>query len=811
MKLLNPTPFVFGCTAWRFDARQDSMVAIVKGTFDLRRGERAQWAKKPRFIEGDVFTGPPHAVELDELGSLRYASDAVPFKPKADALLVGKVHVPTSHDGTRRPREACSASFSVGSASLVIEAHGDRYWLELESSAMSAAVPFTEMEVDYGRAFGGRGFGPNPAGKGFESRRGDEAGDRPLPNLEDPNSRITSPNATPAPAGFGPLAAHWSYRISRWPEFDPRWLEERWPWAPAELDYSYFNAAQPALQLEGYLKKDKTLRCENLHREHRRYEATLPHVRPRCFVVDEPQVERGSRSPTTERFREVALRLDTLWVDMETEQLVLVWRGNVPVASDEFDDVRCVYLAAESLEERPLSAERHHEQFLLARSLAEAPAVDVEADSPPENDNDAPATARFEAPTEVEVAPPPSLPNSIRLLMERAGTPADIIERIAAGDVEGANRLMSERFNLEPRELDVMMAEANARLKVTLAEAGFDPGLLDPRPKPERPASPKSVDAPPWSRERVEACLASGESLAKVDLTGLDLSRLDFTGRDLSQVILAKADLSASWFDEAKLEGATLAEAKAHGARFIRTKLGDADLTRVDAVESDFTEAVLSRAVFDGASLASAKLDRCDASHASMSNCDLTAASLVGSRLASARLHGATLEDADLSGADLSSARAEGVKAARIDLSRANLTKLNASEASVLTGARLRGAQADGASFTKSDLTGADLTRASLQRADFSRCKLDDAALVEAVAKGALFDSSSLTCATLTRANLWGARLRKADLRSAKLHGACLHDADLFQARLVGAALDGAIVTGTVIGTPVQDIALRRD
>lgn len=819
MRVLKETPLTFGYTTWRFEPSQDALVVIVKGTFDLVAGGRATFCAEPEPVGGDVYDAVDageFASTADELGGLRYASDGAPFKPKADAMLTGVVHTPNG-----RELSACSASFKVGSTGLQLTATGDRYWLEPDSGAISDPKPFSAMPVSYARAFGGASHAANPAGKGVFPATATKVWERPLPNIEDARTRVTSPSSRPAPAGFGPLAAHWSYRLSRWPAFDQRWLEERWPWAPHDLDYSYFNAAQPALQVDGYLEGNERITCENLHRAHRRYSCELPHIRPRCFVIDEQSNDQAAAAdPAAHRFREANLRLDTLWVDMEAEKLVLVWRGNLPVVNEELEEVRYAYVCAESLDEARLPERHYRQRFELARATAEG---EVPAAAPPQapagNDNDAPFVVEDELtadmdPTEVDavevVEEPPLLPDAIRTLMERSGTSPEVIALVAKGDAAGAQAKMAELYGLKPADLDQMMEEARDRMKAQIAAAGEDPSVLDARPPNDR--APLTVrmqesDAP-WSRGRVEMCLATNTSLAGVDLSGLDLSGLDFSGRDMRGTILKAASLKEAWLEGTSLIEATLAGAVATRAKLKGAVLTNADASGLDAVECDLTEANLAGAVFDKALLSGAQLDRVAATGASFVAAQLDGVTLLAAVLCRARLDGAVLDNAVLRDADLTSAQAEAISAVGADFSKAVVTKFNASEGSVLTNAKLRGIEGKGSHWMGGDFRGADFSAATLPRTDLSRCKLAGANLSGSDLRHSDFTLAQLPQASLAGANLTGCRFERADLRTADLRGAMLFEAELWRADLSGAKLDGASVAGTLLGTPVQAVAL---
>ncbi len=57
-----------------------------------------------------------------------------------------------------------------------------------------------------------------------------------------------------------------------------------------------------------------------MHAKHPNFVCRLPGIRVRCLFQREPQ---------SEQIEELKLNLDTLWIDMEQLQMVLVWRGRI--------------------------------------------------------------------------------------------------------------------------------------------------------------------------------------------------------------------------------------------------------------------------------------------------------------------------------------------------------------------------------------------------------------------------------------------------------------------------------------------------
>ena len=281
------------------------------------------------------------------LGSPRYESDFAYFKPRADLLLVGNCHAP-------RGKQArwCPATFRAGEVSKTLTVFGDRRW-ERRGLSWRTSEPelFRTMPLRYERSFGGHKFAANPVGSGGQ-RVKDEQGEefQPLPNLEDPRRLIESRRDRLPPAGFGPLSATWETRKAKTGTYKKNYLETRWPWFPEDFDWGHFNAAPEDMQVEGYLRGDEELYFQNLHPVHSEYTSRLPGIRVRCFVN-----RRTSPDAEQTEFVEVSMNLDTLWADMETEQVVLVWRGWTQVASEDHEDVQDIFITTERLTEQPAS------------------------------------------------------------------------------------------------------------------------------------------------------------------------------------------------------------------------------------------------------------------------------------------------------------------------------------------------------------------------------------------------------------------------------------------------------------------------
>ena len=285
------------------------------------------------------------------------ASDFAYFKPAADLLLTGKCHAPAGEQCLAR-----QVSFHVGNHVKTLMVTGDRTWKRgLLGSTPSAPDPFTAIDLKYQNSFGGPGYAENPVGKGFGKQVAENGKKiRPLPNITHPKDILRTAGTRLAPAGFGPMGQMWKQRRAYLGTYKGKYLKENWPWFPVDFDWRYFNAAPADMQINGYLSGDEKLNFTNLHPEHGHYEAALPGVRIRCFVN-----RRTAPEPAPLAFKEVNMRPDTLWVDMDSETLVLVWRGWCEVLSEEFEEIKHLFIVSERCED-PLPPVAFYQEHLAS-------------------------------------------------------------------------------------------------------------------------------------------------------------------------------------------------------------------------------------------------------------------------------------------------------------------------------------------------------------------------------------------------------------------------------------------------------------
>ncbi len=725
MELVNNTPFTFAPLSGRIGFPGHSLTLIVKGTFELAADGRCVPAAEQYFPSGDVL----YPDDSEGNGSNRYESDFAYYKPQADILLSGKCYAP---DG--KPVPACQATFKVGPYGKTVGVFGDRVWKGVMPSIGDPEL-FTEMDLRYENCFGGPGYGPNPVGKGYGSGSG---APKKLPNIEDLNQLVDSPGRCPAPAGLGPVPRTWQQRVSKLGSYGGSWFKGRWPWFAEDFDWTYFNAAPVDTRASGYLKGNEPLFLQNLHPTVGQYHATLPGLRLRVFT------EIAASGGSAPDFRETEVHLDTLWVDTDTAQLILVWRGVIAVASSDYEELRHVFITSEPMD-RPTASLDEMQRLFHQVIEDQKKRLDISPIEPEEAYVDIPIDMR-----EIE--------NVLKASEQKR---QDVM--IAAG--------------LDPKEGGTEPDPSARQAEVELLE---QLGLV-PDSEPEA-----------HTRESVQQSIASGENMSGQDLSGLDLSQLNLQGADFSETILTGVNFSESELSGCDLTGADLSVANFHRSVLEGAVLNDADLTGARLCEANLRKAVLKGTVFDDAVLTRANLDACMANRASFRGADLSHAFFSNSSCQEADFSKSRLVGASFVNADLSQATLGDAIGRHIDMSGACLTGVRASGQTDLSMGRFREVSAPYSIWEEVVLNGSDFSFAQLEGANFAAASLVESDFSCADLKYARLSKASLCQGKWVSVNLFQANLEQADLTETDMRMSNIYGAELLDAVVHGTRFDGA-------------------
>lgn len=314
---------------------RDHCVVVVKGTFATRDdGTLSLAARQRSLVYTDEHYGAP------ETSCVRHECEFVRVKPLTDLLVVGKAVAPGGVP-VRELMVGLEVDGRLKQALIV----GERRWVRTIGGVVaSTPLPFSEMPLTFDRAFGGQddSRGPhdvaiehrNLTGTGFHAHRGaSEIEGTPLPNLEDPNQRVSGPYDRPSPVGFGCVGRTWLPRIRFAGTYDARWREEQCPFLPTDFDPRYHQCAPIDQQFER-MRGGERIRCIHM--------AEQPVVQ---YVI--PALDIPVRFEFEERVQTRSAELDTVILEPHCGEAMLVWRTSAPLGK------RLVALRSISIGEPP--------------------------------------------------------------------------------------------------------------------------------------------------------------------------------------------------------------------------------------------------------------------------------------------------------------------------------------------------------------------------------------------------------------------------------------------------------------------------
>jgi hypothetical protein len=254
VRLDNATDFTAGYTQGMRPDGRELLVVVAKGTFTLpKSGGTPQWAEEQvPLVYADTFTGEPgHSAPVHE-------SDFAPFKPRCDVILNGSAYAPG-----RKVTEKVPVTLQFGGMTKSFLVRGDRVWQNgLLSYKPGPERPFAVKPISYDNAFGGVDTHPkdpkkiaavveNPVGKGFRKYLiDDHVKGVPLPNTEELKHPVTEPDGTYRPMAFGPVGRGWQPRAKLAGTYDQKWLDEVFPFLPADFQDAYHQCAAADQQVD---------------------------------------------------------------------------------------------------------------------------------------------------------------------------------------------------------------------------------------------------------------------------------------------------------------------------------------------------------------------------------------------------------------------------------------------------------------------------------------------------------------------------------------------------------------------------------
>ncbi len=225
--------------------------------------------------------------------------------------------------------------------------------------ASDGKTPFLKMPLSWAGTWGGPHLPENPLGCGL----GPDAatGNIVAPTLIDPALPLR------APACPGPMGA-WPARLRLLGTYDKKWLQERWPGFPDDMDMHFFNLAQPSQRVKGFWRGDETFLLRGLHTEHTEISGHLP---GRGLRMEIRRVQTGD-------WEAVPVSADTLWLFPAQLTGILLWHGMFPCADEQASDIAELRLALTPEEQAEQAAPLGNAASVSSRTAGPAAEARVE-------------------------------------------------------------------------------------------------------------------------------------------------------------------------------------------------------------------------------------------------------------------------------------------------------------------------------------------------------------------------------------------------------------------------------------------------
>ncbi len=260
-------------------------------------------------------------------------------KFRGEILLAGHAVAPEGQSA-----QAMAVGVSIANTTIDLAVFGDRYWMPTDNGMVfTPPKPFTTMPIAPDRAFGGPGHPQNPTGRGFNAtaRMHSNGEVVRLPNIEHRQHLIRHVNDTPPPAWVGPVDLASPERIKLAGTYDSHWLKNIHPGFPSDVDPRLFSPAPPYQQVSGFFQGNEPFHAVGMSPQHPNIKSALPGFRVRRLLDRTSAPRRG--------WRELGMRIDTLWFFAGVGMGIVIYRGAIAIADPDARDIRAVLLAYERM------------------------------------------------------------------------------------------------------------------------------------------------------------------------------------------------------------------------------------------------------------------------------------------------------------------------------------------------------------------------------------------------------------------------------------------------------------------------------
>ncbi len=740
-------------------------------------------------------------------------------KPHGEVIVSGAAFAP---QGTSV--KAMEVEFSVGPVRRRLAVFGDRYFERTTLGwRITEPKPFETMPLDWARAYGGKGFDDNPAGKGFPTDAMKEGkAPWPLPNIENSANLLADTEQRPAPVCPGMVGVAMPFRTKKAGTYDDNWLANVFPALPADADLTIHQAAQPEQWAPGFFEGGESFSFRGMSPDKPLVQGKLPRLVPRLYLKD----AHGVRSVET--------RLETVWLLPGVGKGIVLYRGVTEVVEDDATDITAM-LAAFEFPDAPKGDPHYREVFerRLDPVLRKKYALRDEELMPYKES----ITTILADLTDGEK---PKRKKLMSARMKKGN--ADLLAEAQKGMAEKGLGDLSALTETEPpaplvkdpidfdaiekltaemkAKADLATKEAMDKVRGDLGEKGIDidaamaaggapssPGksLSAVRAQMKKAATALKELAGKAKIEGAEAAVDLEDMFAQQEKGILDgyrkyahrmsapakPKRNDADARSLKETFLDRIAAGGTTAD-LELEHAPFAQLRASGRNLAGLYLDSADLRDADLRGADLTGAILTRADLTGADLTGANLTMANIGSAILKKTRFDAADMTDAVLGTLKAEECSFTGATMTGADLLQS-----SFVRCDFARATLPEKTLFFKVSLAGTSFAGCVINKGVFHEVDLTGADFTGATTAKTVFIKTKAAGATFAKATLVKGLFSlETDLTGADFTGAAIERINLIRATLVDAKFTGAKMDRADLSEANIARGDFTDASAVG---------------
>jgi hypothetical protein len=327
LKLINATGMAAGYTLGMEPSGAERLVVAVKGTFTLpARGEEPTLAEEQvPLTDADKFTGEPG------LSAVTMECDWAPYKPRCDILLNGSAYAPGG-----KPAQRVQVGIKVGNWQKVFMVVGERVWRGGPVPRAGTPEPFEVMPISYDRAFGGvdnfhpdpaqhRAYMANPVGCGYHRLLEPYLVDNtPLPNTEESDAPVTTPNGDYRPMSFGAIGRNFAARYPLAGTYDQNWQDNVFPFLPADFNPAYYQAAPDDQRVDSIVGGEPVILLNLTPDGRRDFHLPIAEIPVVFFLRNYERPEKRGV-------------IDSVILEPDSGRLVIVWRASFPLRRNIFE------------------------------------------------------------------------------------------------------------------------------------------------------------------------------------------------------------------------------------------------------------------------------------------------------------------------------------------------------------------------------------------------------------------------------------------------------------------------------------------